>query len=192
MGYWGHIIGTIKVWVPGRTQAECQYILSTVLNHLPRVPELEVHANQRKGYSSWCSQDELGNQIPIEYQEVYLLSIAADTKGVMFDELFRGFNKWLTRLAKRLVVLELLIQVEDDFGKSCIINDACAYRDINEPFMSDERSGGEPAWVEYLMWERAKDDWMPMLLKYKYYQDDENDKEVERRIKERKENHNGE
>ena len=83
-------------------------------------------------------------------------------------------------------VLELLIQVEDDFGKSCIINDAYAYRDINEPFMSDERSGGEPAWVEYLMWERAKDDWMPMLLKYKYYQDDKNDKEVERRIKERR------
>ena len=40
----------------------------------------------------------------------------------------------------------------------------------------------EPTWCEYLMWDSAKDSWYPMTLKYKYYNDPENDAEVERRM----------
>ena len=41
----------------------------------------------------------------------------------------------------------------------------------------------EPNWCEYLMWDRAKNYDYPMMLAYKYINDAENDREVERRIK---------
>ena len=37
MSWWTHIRGPVEVSVPGRTQAEIDYILQTVLDHLPRV-----------------------------------------------------------------------------------------------------------------------------------------------------------
>lgn len=40
----------------------------------------------------------------------------------------------------------------------------------------------EPNWCEYLMWERAKNSNHPMMLEYKYINNEENDREVERRI----------
>ena len=33
------------------------------------------------------------------------------------------------------------------------------------------------------MWDRAKDSMFPMMLGYKYFSDEENDREVERRLK---------
>ena len=33
------------------------------------------------------------------------------------------------------------------------------------------------------MWDRAKDSSYPMMLAYKYFNDEENDREVERRLK---------
>ena len=41
----------------------------------------------------------------------------------------------------------------------------------------------EPNWCEYLMYDNAKNSDYPMLLAYKYFSDEENDKEVERRMK---------
>ncbi len=41
----------------------------------------------------------------------------------------------------------------------------------------------ESNWCEYLMWDRAKDSMFSMVLRYKYFNDEENDKEVERRIR---------
>ena len=41
----------------------------------------------------------------------------------------------------------------------------------------------EPNWCEYLMWDRAKDSSLPMMLEYKYYSNQDNDEEVERRLK---------
>ena len=46
----------------------------------------------------------------------------------------------------------------------------------------DDKECVEPNWCEYLMWDRAKNSNYPMMLKYKYVNDRENDKEVERRI----------
>ena len=40
----------------------------------------------------------------------------------------------------------------------------------------------EPNWCEYLMYDNAKNHDYPMLLAYKYFADEENDKEVERRM----------
>ena len=40
----------------------------------------------------------------------------------------------------------------------------------------------EPNWCEFMMYDRAKNSDYPMTLAYKYFNDEENDKEVERRM----------
>lgn len=50
MSHWTYIHGAIEVHVPGRTQAECTYVLQTVLNHLPKVygseGDMEIYVNK--------------------------------------------------------------------------------------------------------------------------------------------------
>ena len=53
---------------------------------------------------------------------------------------------------------------------------------FESPTWSMDNDTGEPTWCEYLMWDRAKDSNLPVLLEYKYYANEENDKEAERRI----------
>lgn len=50
----------------------------------------------------------------------------------------------------------------------------------NPSWMNDD---GEVNWCEYMLYPRAKDSDYPMMLAYKYFNDKENDKEVEKRMK---------
>ena len=51
-----------------------------------------------------------------------------------------------------------------------------------EPFSWWKDGGGKPAWVEYLLWERAPGTCYPLKLMYKYYEDPEIDAELARRL----------
>ena len=56
MSRWTYIDGVVKVSVfPGRTRAECRYILDTVLDHLPKVTgeerDMKIYAVQPEGHS---------------------------------------------------------------------------------------------------------------------------------------------
>ena len=66
MSWWTHIKGVIEVNVPGRTQAEIQYVLETVLDHLPRVTgsegDMNVYIAREAGYNNSCSCDEFGQK----------------------------------------------------------------------------------------------------------------------------------
>ena len=58
-----------------------------------------------------------------------------------------------------------------------------SYGQMNEePTWSKNNKDGEPNWCEAFMWERAKNSGMPMMLEYKYFNNKENDEEVERRL----------
>ena len=61
-----------------------------------------------------------------------------------------------------------------------------SYRKVFDGLFEDPswcNDTGEPNWCEYLLYDRAKNSDYPMLLAYKYFADEENDKEVERRMK---------
>ena len=45
------------------------------------------------------------------------------------------------------------------------------------------KDDGEVNWCEYMLYPRANNSDYPMMLAYKYFNDEENDKEVERRMK---------
>lgn len=205
MSSWTYINGLITVSPIGRTQAEKRYILETVLNHLPLVSgserDMDVYIIQKNGTNSSSSCDEYGqtsnNLINsygchdkngwLEVQEEYILAVNGSLRDRHFDETFREFMKWLCRLSKRVWVKDVLVRI-NDYNKQYTINESdnfdSPYSNMREEYSwSRDNSNGEPNWCEHLMWERAKNSEYPMLLAYKYFADEENDAEVERRMK---------
>ena len=205
MSFWTYINGTITVEPIGRTQAEKRYILETVLDHLPLVTGSERNMNvyiiQKNGYNSSSSHTEFGEwggyrkwkTLSTEMQDEYILVVDGSFRDRMFDQTYREFQKWLCRLAKRVDVEDVLVEVKGYERTSLIRNPHLkrknswdtVYGQMNEKptWCYDKGEYGEPNWCEYLMYDRAKNSDYPMMLAYKYFADEENDKEVERRMR---------
>lgn len=210
MSYWTYVYGTVTVHPMGRTQAEKRYILDTVLEHLPLVTGsegcMDVYVIQKKGHNSSSSCDEFGqvtnNLVDIygdkdrnggwlRIQDEYILVVDGSLRDRMFDQTFREFMKWICRLGKRINIEDVLVEIKG-YGKSTIIknrNVQCSkysYKKVfGELFESPSwcNEDNEINWCEFMMWDRAKNSSYPMTLLYKYYSDEENDKEVERRLR---------
>jgi hypothetical protein len=211
MSYWTYINGTVTVSPMGRTQAEKRYVLDTVLNHLPVVTgserDMNVYIIQKDRSNSSCSCDEFGertNNLVDEHgqrtrnrgwmhtQDDYILVLDAALRDREFEQTYREFMKWFVRLCKRVGCKDMLVEITG-YDKSTIIKDRniqkkkYSYRSVFSALFEDpswhKDSDGEPNWCEYLLWNRAKGSDYPMLLAYKYFNDEDNDKEVERRMK---------
>lgn len=116
MSYWTYIHGAIEVHVPERTQAECTYILQTVLDHLPKVygseGDMEIYVNQKYGFNSSCSHDEfflpsnLGNGDcgDFEYQTMYLLTVSGRLRDVQFEQTLKILTNGSVDYQKDLVL----------------------------------------------------------------------------------------
>lgn len=201
MSFWTHIFGSIAVSVPGRTQAEIQYILDTVLEHLPVVTgsegAMEVHAVRRDGHNTCYSCDEFGMRTNnlrspqygdktrryggMETQDQYTLVINAGLRDRMFEQTKREFLKWLVRLSKRLWVEDVLVEVSGYDGSMLINESGNKFYGLNESPSWSGDSDDEPCWWEYLMWERHPKSDMPLKHVYKYCDDEETDLEMDRR-----------
>lgn len=200
MSWWTYVHGTIVVSPTGRTQAEKRYVLDTVLDHLPLVTgsekDMQVYVIQKNGYNSSSSCDEFGectNNLIDAYgdrsrkrgwlrmQNEYILVVDGSFRDREFDETFREFQKWLIRLAKRVMIETVLVKI-NDFSKQTLIQDNHEYYcNLYEyPANSYGNKTSEPAWYEYLLWQPMNHNRMyPKILGYKYYEDEENDKQVE-------------
>lgn len=202
MSYWTYVNGTVTVSPMGRTQAEKRYILDTVISHLPKVTgserDMNVYVLQKNGYNSSSSHDEFGQWSNLgngrydhnfETQDYYLIVVDGSFRDRMFKQTYKEFQNWLCRLAKRISVENVLVEIKA-YEKSVIIRNPSVQRKkewntvygqmFEDPSWCNET--GEPTWCEYLMYDRAKHSDYPMLLGYKYFKDEENDKEVERRF----------
>lgn len=210
MSFWTYVHGTVTVHPMGRTQAEKRYILDTVLEHLPLVTGsegcMDVYVIQKNGHNSSSSCDEFGqvtnNLVDIygdkdrnggwlRIQDEYILVVDGSLRDRMFDQTFREFMKWICRLGKRINIEDVLVEIKE-YGKSTIIknrNVQCSKHSYKKVFDGLFESpswcneDNEPNWCEFMMWDRAKNSSYPMALQYKYYNDEENDKEVERRLR---------
>ena len=201
MSKWTYISGVITVDTLGRSQAEARYILDTVLDHLPKVPgsegDMQVYVKQKRDTNLSSSCDEFGQRSNLwnddyfhtfEVQTEYLITVDAQLRDTIFEETFRNFQKWLCRLAKRMWVRDLIVKVSD-CSKSVIIQDERSYDAMFEDFSCAAcNKTGEPNWCEFLRYDTVKGNQFPMLLGYKYFNDPENDAEVERRMAREKEN----
>lgn len=200
MSWWSYIHGTIVVSPTGRTQAEKRYVLDTVLDHLPRVSgsekDIDIYIIQKNGYNSSMSCDEFGERTNnlIDYrgnksqkngwlrmQDEYILVVDGSLRDRDFEETFRSFQKWLIRLAKRISVRSVFVKIWD-YSKSKIIQEKYGYywKLFEYPYDSCGSEIGEPAWYEYLLWQPMNSNrFYPRILGYKYFEDEENDKQVE-------------
>lgn len=194
MSAWTYITGIITVYPMGRTQPEKRYILDTILEHLPRVTgseqDMHVHVIPKHGYNCSSSHNEFGEPIPWNRnrtQDKYFVVIEASLRDRYFEETLRELNKWLNRLAKRAGIDELLVKLEG-YGmsswqwKELIISNPKPYEQMAEWPSWTDKANGEPMWCEYLMWDAAKGSEYPAMLAYKYFNDPDNDAEVERRL----------
>lgn len=195
MSCWTYVSGMIVVSPMGRTQAEKRYILETVLDHLPLVTgsegNMDVYIIQKNGHDESSSHTEFGmwggyrnwKTLSTDIQSKYILVVDGNLRDRMFDQTFREFQKWLCRLAKRVWIEDVMVEVKAYEEVSLIRNTNDIYTKMFEdPTWCNDDEYSEPNWCEYLMWDRARKYDYPMMLAYKYIDDPENDQEVERRI----------
>ena len=194
MSHWTHICGTITVSPIGWTQAQKRYVLDTVLDHLPVVSgseeDMKVHVVQRCGYNSSSSHNEFEEPVRqrpgsrdgwMRIQDEYIVAIEGDLRDRRVSETVRELSKWLCRLAKRVFIDDIIVKISGSYENDFIISDPGPYQSMEEPFSWMKESNGEPAWAEFLLWDRMKNGRYPLKLYYKYYEDPENDAEFERR-----------
>ena len=198
MSYWTYINGIIKVDVPGRTQPEIEYILKTIIEHLPVVTgseeDMEVYINKVNGYDGSSSTDEYQmetNNLTNKYgkkdrngwlntQNKYLITINASLRDREFEQTFKEFIKWLCRLSKRITVKSILVKIQG-YDKSYVINEDnySAFTKMEE-MPSWCNNSTEPCWWEHLMWKRYNDWSLPINHVVKYYECEEADNEWEK------------
>lgn len=76
MSMWTYVQGLIELSVPGRTQAEKDYILQTVIDHLPKVTGSEkpmnIYTIQTAGHDSWQNCESSSDPVnhPNHYEMV--------------------------------------------------------------------------------------------------------------------------
>lgn len=162
MSWWTYVKGIVEVRPLGRTQTEKRYILATVLDHLPRVTGSEKNMNtyivQKAGYdmSDSCSEFEqrtrLGNgrRGNFETQGTYYLLVEGSLRDREFQETYRELQKWLCRLAKRVSVEDVMIEVKGWNRKKLIRNDNDRYTKMFETVSWVDKNSIN--WCEYLMW----------------------------------------
>ena len=171
--------------------------------------DMNTYIIQKNGYNSSCSCDEFGevtNNLTDWYgnkshtrgalrtQDEYILVVNAALRDREFEQTYREFMKWFVRLCKRVGCEDVLVEIKG-YDKSTVIKNRNIQRKkysfksvfdglFEDPSWCNDSKNGykEPNWCEFMMWDRAKDSNYPMTLAYKYFNDEENDQEVERRM----------
>ena len=178
MSSWTYINGVITVEPLGRTQPEKKYILDTVLDHLPQVTgsegDMDIYVIQKNGHNSSCSCDEFGyvtNNLVDSYgfksrkrgwlrtQDEYLLTVDASLRDRELKGTLREFNNWLCRLAKRIGVNDVLVEIEGYDGTVLLKNTNGAYSKmfVYPSWSAWGQKEKTENWCEYLMWKNAED-----------------------------------
>lgn len=156
MSMWTYVQGLIEVGSPGRTQAEKDYILQTVIDHLPKVTgsegNMDIHTVRAYGHNMWSNRDELDNlSLDFKTQSRYFLVLDGNLRDRRYKETFKEINKFLNRLAKRLPVDSMYVQVYT-YDHSHI------HTFTNENDYYGKMFESEDPWYKYLMWKWEDDD----------------------------------
>ena len=154
MSNWTYVQGLIELDVPGRTQAEKNYILQTVIDHLPKVTgserSMNIYTIQTAGHDSWQNFDEFYNRVEdFKTQSRYFLVLDGNSRDRHYKDTFKELNKFLNRLAKRLIVDSVYVRLYDYNHSYTFTNKNDCYGKMFE---------NEDPWYNYLMWEFEDED----------------------------------
>lgn len=154
MSSWTYVQGLIELDVPGRTQAEKNYILQTVIDHLPKVTGSEkpmnIYTIQTTGHDSWQNFDEFYNRVEdFRTQSRYFLVLDGNLRDRHYKDTFKELNKFLNRLGKRLMVDSVYVRLYNYEHSHIFTNKNDCY---GKMFENDD------PWYNYLMWEFEDED----------------------------------
>jgi hypothetical protein len=189
MSTWSCINGVITVVPIGMSQPQKRYIIDTMLAHLPRVTgsegKMDVHVIQKNGYDHLYFFDEFGQRTNnltdinesntrhgcMRVQDEYLLVVDGILRDTTFAEALRLFQRWLCRLAKRIMVDSVLVEVREDEQSTIITNSNDTYGKMFE-HESWTNNIGESNWCEFMLWDIIPNSntpiGYPVILKEKY------------------------
>lgn len=153
MSSWTYVRGLIELGVPGRTQAEKDYILQTVIDHLPKVTgserNMEIHTVRAYGYDMSSNYDEFDNlDLDFKTQSRYFLVLDGCLRDRWYADTFKELNNFLNRLAKRLFIDSVYVKL-NDYNHS--------YTFTNKNNCYEHMFDFENPWYNYLMWEWEDD-----------------------------------
>lgn len=178
MSYWTYVKGIVEIDVPGRTQPEIEYIIQTIVAHLPKVTgsehNMDVYIQRTTGHNTSSSCDEFGYDIPddndhpggwMRMQSRYIIIVDGCLRDRCIPQTFKEFMRWLTRLAKRVWVDKTLVQISGYTAeywqdKTSHKKDIIISRDDLHGLHEDPSwatNGESVAWWEYLMWDAPRD-----------------------------------
>ena len=120
---WTYVRGLIEIGAPGRTQAEKDYILQTVIDHLPKVTgserNMEIHTVRAYGHDMRSNRDELDNlSLDFKTQSRYFLVLDGNLRDRYYEDTFKELNKFLNRLAKRIYIESMYVNLLGIFPQS--------------------------------------------------------------------------
>ncbi|MFR2774801.1 MAG: hypothetical protein ACLTBR_03105 [Anaerostipes sp.] len=176
MSVWSYISGTVIVRALGSTIHEEEYILHTVLSHLPRVGsegDMNTYVNRKKLIYGRTYTDEFGqksNLIGEKGREIdlrYIITLDASLRNVGFQGCVKKFVKWLNRLSKRIYIEDILVKIEG-CDNHLIIDDPVQYQMMYECGDINSEDKSNINWCDYMRWERAENSDLPKVLRCKY------------------------
>lgn len=163
MSMWTYVRGLIELGVPGRTQAEKDYILQTVINHLPKVTgsegDMDIHTVRAYGHDMWSNRDELDNfSLDFKTQSRYFLVLDGSLRDRWYEDTFKELNKFLNRLAKRIYIESMYVNLLGISPKSRTFTFHKPRMFTNENNCYSRMFEQEDPWYNYLMWEWKDED----------------------------------
>lgn len=168
MSSWTYIVGNISVRMWEITDETAEYILKTTLRHLPKVHGSEGNMEVKivnTGYvTGWSSHDEFQmwtNRKGYDEHQEFNVVINAHLRDAYFDETYREFVKWLTRLAKRVPVTDGCIKISDGWYGRVEMIDCEKFDRMYE--------SGDDNWCDYMRWNYYDGYCLPKELIAKYY-----------------------
>ena len=154
MSSWTYVQGLIELDVPGRTQAEKNYILQTVIDHLPKVTgsekSMNIYTIQTAGHDSWQNFDEFYNRVEdFRTQSRYFLVLDGNLRDRYYKDTFKELNNFLNRLGKRLMVDSVYVRLYNYEHSHIFTNKNDCYCKMFE---------NDNPWYNYLMWKFEDED----------------------------------
>ena len=174
MSYWTYVKGVVEVDVmTGRSQPEVEYIIQSVVAHLPKVTgsegNMDVYIQRTAGYNTCSSHDEFGIYIEEKdkdkMQTRYMIVLDGCLRDRCIPQTYKEFKKWLVRLAKRLWVDNCVVKIsgytseywkdKTSHEKEIIVSPKNLHELCEDP--SWVTDGESVAWWEYLRWSEPRD-----------------------------------
>lgn len=96
---------------------------------------------------------------------IFLL-VEGNLRNRAFEETYKEFQKWLCRLAKRMPVIDVMVEVKGYNKATLIRNENNQYTNMLEAGSWYDKDSIN--WCEYLIWEQAENSYWPDVLVEKY------------------------